>query len=315
MYENQVESALKNLNKAEQRVKRIEEAIATGKNQYGYNEYDRKRAANELKEAHERLDKWTKKMNAEAAKAASRNIFAIIEFLENWKSKVTEHYTSRFTSYYADAKQVKEAFRTVPKYDEPDHDTAYAKACELSKKFHNDCSREYIKGSYPKQYTYGKYYSLMGYVAGRTMEEATAKLEKELTQEANAKYDYLVERACFIVGTITDVAGLRVGLNGELNGIIVGDKGRCKIETIGAGGYNIQCYHFRVLVHEYKDIVKQPKSMPKQSKQPDDQRVNWSEKSTQELEEMAKAQGIIPKQYNNIAIYRMRLVMALKGGK
>ena len=39
-------------------------------------------------------------------------------------------------------------------------------------------------------------------------------------------------------------------MNGEINGIAEGEKGRAKVETIGAGGYNIQCYHFRVLVNK-----------------------------------------------------------------
>ena len=55
-----------------------------------------------------------------------------------------------------------------------------------------------------------------------------------------------------IVGTITDARGLYVGNKGELNGIVIGDRGRARIETIGAGGYNIQCFHFRTLIHEIK---------------------------------------------------------------
>ena len=39
---------------------------------------------------------------------------------------------------------------------------------------------------------------------------------------------------------------------GDINGIIVGTEGKAKIQTIGAGGYNIQCFHFRTLIHEIK---------------------------------------------------------------
>jgi hypothetical protein len=40
--------------------------------------------------------------------------------------------------------------------------------------------------------------------------------------------------------------------SGDVNGLIWSDKGKAKVQTIGAGGYNIQCYHFRCLVHEVR---------------------------------------------------------------
>ena len=78
------------------------------------------------------------------------------------------------------------------------------------------------------------------------------KFQKILDQEANAKYDFIIERTNAIVGQITDASGLSVGAKGELNGIIVGTKGTAKVETIGAGGWNIQVAHFRTLIHPVK---------------------------------------------------------------
>lgn len=86
----------------------------------------------------------------------------------------------------------------------------------------------------------------------RTLDEAMAKLEKDLVAEANRKYDFIIERVNAICGTITDASGLRVGAKGDLNGYIKGERGTAKVETIGAGGYNIQCFHFRTLIHEMK---------------------------------------------------------------
>lgn len=43
---------------------------------------------------------------------------------------------------------------------------------------------------------------------------------------------------------------LYLGADGNVNGIIVGENRTARIETIFAGGYNIQCLHTRLLVHE-----------------------------------------------------------------
>ena len=77
------------------------------------------------------------------------------------------------------------------------------------------------------------------------------KLDKILEEEKKAKYQDLVKRVTAVVGNITDAKGLTIGRqHGEINGIVVGDRSKARVETISAGGYNIQVYHYRVLVHE-----------------------------------------------------------------
>ena len=80
----------------------------------------------------------------------------------------------------------------------------------------------------------------------------TEKLNKDLNADAVAMYDRLLAQIEKITGEIIDATYLRIGEKGEINGYIIGKDGRASVQTIGAGGYNIQRYHFRTLVHEYK---------------------------------------------------------------
>lgn len=60
----------------------------------------------------------------------------------------------------------------------------------------------------------------------------------------------IYSRTTEYVGKLTDMINIHFGDNGSLNGIVIGESGRkAKVNTIIAGGYNIQCLHYRVLVN------------------------------------------------------------------
>lgn len=71
-------------------------------------------------------------------------------------------------------------------------------------------------------------------------------------EDAKALILDLYYRVKEITGEITDWNGIHCesgNIGCVLNGFVIGKEGRCEIESIYAGGYNIQRLHIRVLVH------------------------------------------------------------------
>lgn len=83
-------------------------------------------------------------------------------------------------------------------------------------------------------------------------ERRLAILETFLENERKAKLLDLVYRITHITGEITDAEDLYISEKGNLDGTVIGEKGTAVVNTIGAGGYNIQCFHYRTLVKELK---------------------------------------------------------------
>jgi len=75
-------------------------------------------------------------------------------------------------------------------------------------------------------------------------------LEKTIESEKRKKMLDMINKIYEYTGDITDASNIKIGLKGDINGIIKGKKGSVRIETIGAGGYNIQSFHFRTLIHK-----------------------------------------------------------------
>ncbi|MEM5592797.1 hypothetical protein AAHH67_15510 [Niallia circulans] len=77
-------------------------------------------------------------------------------------------------------------------------------------------------------------------------------INDDLDHDVNRKKMLLLQRITKAAGEIMDAKSLKLGDNGEINGIVVGEKATVNVRTIYAGGYNIQNLHYRVLVKEVK---------------------------------------------------------------
>lgn len=242
-----IEGKEKELEKLTKKLERIRKAEATNwkVNPYYYHESDLKYTLRDIEDAKKSLEDYKAQLQAETEKAASRNVQVIIDFLNNWKERNLKFYKESFDRYVVERQE----------YLNKDHEYC---------KWHNnggwkDPNKEKIEKAHNEYVTSfrARWLFITPYVDRKQNPETykyemvlnTAKLQKDLDQEANRKYDFIIERTNQIVGRITDASNLNVGNKDDLNGYIIGTKGTARVQTIGAGGYNIQCFHFRTLIN------------------------------------------------------------------
>ena len=265
--QRRIDGKEKELDKLTKKLARIRKAEAGNwetNNPYYYSEYDLKYCLKDIEAAQKALDEYKAQLTTETEKANSRNVQIIIDFLEMWKEECRSFYIPGLKAYFADQKAVREAYIVAQRspYGSTEYREAYAKFEALNAQFRIDRIGKYERKTFINRWGKedhkevkvrdGKYEFLNPYSNEKTLEEAIARLEKDLIQEANRKYDFIIERTNAIVGTITDASCLEIGEKHDLNGYIIGTKGTAKVQTIGAGGYNIQCFHFRTLINEMK---------------------------------------------------------------
>lgn len=259
--QKRIAGAERKFEKLANKFNRIAAAEATGweVNPYYYDESDKRRTLLELEEVRQTLAKYQQQLTEAQEKAASRNVTAILDFLELWKARCMDFYGKGLHDVYSDMEQIRamECRRNEMSRDDPARADLDNLIRDRRRKHFEELhglyeTRTEVRNG--RKYTSsvkiseGAWEYVEHYV-GRSFEESMEKVKKDLDQEADRKYDFIIDRTCAIVGEITDASGLKIGAKQDLNGIIVGTKGRAKVSTIGAGGYNIQCFHFRTLIN------------------------------------------------------------------
>lgn len=242
----------KEIEKLTKKLERIQKAQATGWeiNPYYYSESDLRWTMKDLEAARQALDGYKADLEKANDKAASRNVPAITEFLDKWKERARNLYMTTFEKY----PQARKAYEEEMEQFRMDYFQERKMKRERFDEWEEmDRARRMIRERFEARFGFIEPYVERGYDPETYKYSIWAfdslKLEKDLTEEYNRKYDFIIERTNQIVKVITDATNLTVGDKGDLNGYIIGTNGTAKVQTIGAGGYNIQCFHFRTLIN------------------------------------------------------------------
>lgn len=232
----------KEVEKLEKKLARINKAKASNweNNPYYYDESDLKYTQRDLDEANKMLAKYRADLKEATEKANSRNVKVIVDFLEDWKVNTKKFY-ERMTVGYIEA--LEDWYRYEHEYC--DWFNYQRRNCTVEERKAKRVEYDERKKEFTSEWNW-----MMIYMEGKCLNEE--KLDRDIKNEADRKYDFIIERTNAIVGTITDASNLYIGKDAELNGYIIGERGKAKVQTIGAGGWNIQRYHFRTLIHEMR---------------------------------------------------------------
>ncbi|HDR7066991.1 TPA: hypothetical protein QCW42_004097 [Bacillus cereus] len=236
---------------------------------------DIKGAKKKLSEAEIVLSNWKTKLDAEINKEnfIRDNAPQVIkDFLEEWKRLAFEWHIKRYEDYQDFKKKLKQkvfeaqitCIKTTPEYAEyldengevqeqykNEHDLANIHPRNPMRKYLEERDFDYSGIQARKSSFAGAIVFNMGTM--RSEPKRIEYLEKTLEHEKQMKMFDLIQRITKAVGEITDASSLEVNQKGNLDGIIIGDKGKARLETIGAGGWNIVCFHYRTLIKPIKE--------------------------------------------------------------
>ena len=253
---------------------------------------------NGIKELEERCQKYRNSIAEEEKKVADRkasieshsisvngkDVNVIVEFLNNWENKVTEHYMHIYEKYVTEAKSyyeenvkglVEYKFENTWGLSIEDLETLWATS-EYTKyystwmdynkaPYRNDCYKAIHEVLDDAKETYHsifntkvieKYAKTLHNPKKEVFEE---NMRKDIAKEKDRKYDQLIKDVEGIVGKIIDMSHIKIGVKGDLEGYVVGTDGEAELWTSGAGGFNTnvivnvkhgQCFHFRFYVRK-----------------------------------------------------------------
>ena len=216
-------------------------------------EYYSKR--HDLEDAKATLNKYQLELSKIENYENAEKIEVIWNFLQNWKSQVYKWILLNANKYYELVKNEKQAYK---QYLIDEYHTDNEKSLEWRVRLtaENYFQKQYYDGinSLTKKVTVINYkYDYDNNCRNYTGYEVNEKeLNEILDKDVRTKYTILVNEITHITGEIIDATNLSIGLKGDINGVVIGKDGTASVNTFSAGGWNIQCFHYRTKVNAIK---------------------------------------------------------------
>lgn len=210
---------------------------------------------------------WETKLNIQKNRENASKIEVLWTFLTNWEENCYEWYLKNAEMYFELKKNYYDKLgEYIASQDFKDARNQITSSEYQMRYFRNENRVEdYLVDKFKEKYympidsitkdltdIHSEYDNNINSYVPYNYSVDTERLNKLLAQEKLAKYEDLCARVSAVVGEMTDVSNLRIGnQRGELNGYVIGTKGKARVETISASG-PVQRFHYRVLVHKIK---------------------------------------------------------------
>jgi hypothetical protein len=242
-----LENAMVKLDKAKKSLERLVAKLAKeeASNEYtGCTEDDIRRKTREISDLIKSIDGYREKLQGIQA---LEEVTVLREFIERWKKSATTFYVNehaKLIEYEQLLKSQQKLFEIWFK-----EETGYDyRGCYTPNKAIADKRTELgIDGESTKKFKSNNFSALT--IQANYYPDWECEIDKYIQAEAERKYKNFLVRIKACVGNTLDCSGLYVSPNAEISGIAVGELGKVRVETITAGGYNIQCLHYRILIN------------------------------------------------------------------
>ena len=185
------------------------------------------------------LNNYKDKLNKLSSFEQEEKIKVIWDFLLKWREDTYNKIVKNAQYLYTLDKKYDDEFNKYKEENKEEFERAsYMGKIGLERQF----SKDYYSPIFPV--THDVYMS-----KGQIDEK---KLNNILDRDIESKYKHIIAKVKKVCGEIVDASGLYIGDDGTINGLIKGTIGNGYVETIVAGGYNIQIAHYRVIIHKVK---------------------------------------------------------------
>lgn len=200
----------------------------------------------DLAEQKATLNKYKVALDKETNFQKMEKIETIWKFLQQWKKDAFKYFNENAKEYT----ELRHKLRHKEEEETKKYIAKYIKDNNLEKL--NWKEEYHLSLQFKKEY-YRNIHSVT-----RSLYQYTGRLDEEklnifLNKTVEEKYNNLVQTITKKAGEITDATNLNIGPKGDINGYVQGTKNKVHVQTIGAGGYNIQIFHYRTLVNVAKN--------------------------------------------------------------